>query len=112
MDETRVIIIFIISIASTFGATWCLFSQSTDSKKKKITQWLLWAVTQAEVALGSGTGALKLAMVYNMFVTTFPYFSKVISVKTFQKLVDLALNEMRKILTDNPAVIKKIGEIK
>lgn len=72
--------------------------------REKVVQWLLWAVTKAETELGSGTGQLKLAMVYDMFIVRFPKISKVLSFKVFSKLVDIALARMRCILQSNQAI--------
>ena len=38
---------------------------------ESLRQWLLFAVTEAEKSLGSGTGKLKLRQVYDMFLTKF-----------------------------------------
>lgn len=67
----------------------------------KIKEWLLWAVTQAEKALGGGTGELKLRYVYDLFVTKFPVAAKVISFAVFSSLVDEALEKMRELLETN-----------
>ena len=58
---------------------------------EKVKQWLLIAVTEAEKALGSGTGKLKLAYVYDLFVAKFPWLVKIISFETFSSLVDEVL---------------------
>ena len=64
----------------------------------KVKSWLLWAVTQAEREYGSGTGKLKLAMVYDMFIAKFPKLQAVIPYKLFSQLVDKALEAMREML--------------
>lgn len=76
----------------------------TANQIAAIKEWLLWAVTQAEADLGSGTGQLKLRYVYDMFVTQFPWAAKVISFELFAKMVDEALEKMREMLKTNPAV--------
>lgn len=70
----------------------------------KVKEWLLWAVTEAEAALGGGTGQLKLRYVYDLFVEKFPWLVKVISFELFSGLVDDALEEMREMLKSNAAV--------
>ena len=55
----------------------------TKTQVAKIKEWMLWAVTMAEMELGSGTGILKLRMVYDMFVARFPLVAKVVSFETF-----------------------------
>ena len=37
----------------------------TAEQREKVKEWLLWAVTQAEAELGSGTGKLKLRQTYD-----------------------------------------------
>ena len=78
--------------------------KSREEKIKVVKQWLLWAVACAESALGSGTGRLKLAQVYNKFLETFPQLSTVVSFELFCKLVDEALEELQKLMQDNPAI--------
>ena len=71
---------------------------------EKVKQWLLIAVTEAEKALGSGTGKLKLAYVYDLFVAKFPWLVKIISFETFSSLVDEVLDDMRKLIDTNPNI--------
>lgn len=76
---------------------------------KNLKTWLLWAVTQAEKELGDGTGKLKLAMVYDMFVAKFPEMALVLSNERFSGLVDEALEEMKKMLETNKAAAKIVS---
>lgn len=69
--------------------------------KKNIKRWLFYAVTEAEKALGSKTGKLKLAQVFANFVSIFPIFSKFVTFATFSKWVDIALAEMKEYLQSN-----------
>lgn len=78
--------------------------KSKDQKIAVVKEWLIWAVACAESALGSGTGRLKLAQVYNKFLETFPQFSKVISFELFCRLVDEALEELQNLMNDNEAI--------
>lgn len=64
----------------------------------KIRSWLLWAVTTAEKKFGSGTGKLKLAFVYDMFIAKFPKLQSVVPYKLFAVLVDQALAVMKEML--------------
>ena len=75
----------------------------------KIQNWLLWAVTQAEKQYGSGTGKLKLAYVYDIFVSKFPKLQAVIPYSLFSKLVDKSLETMREMLKNTKIsdIIKK-----
>ena len=78
----------------------------------KIRSWLLWAVTQAEKEFGSGTGKLKLAFVYDMFIAKFPKLQIIIPFKLFSALVDQALTVMKEMLKNERilALIEKGGE--
>ena len=76
----------------------------SDEQKRKVKEWLLWAVTQAEAELGGGTGKLKLRQVYDLFVQRFPAIARAVSFETFCLWVDGALEEMRELLKQNRAV--------
>ena len=76
----------------------------TKDQIAKIKEWLLYAVTEAEIELGNGTGQLKLRLVYSWFVDKFPVVAKVVSFSTFSKWVDDALDELRNLLKTNEAV--------
>ena len=81
---------------------------------EKVKNWLLWAVCEAETALGSGTGKLKLATVYSLFIEKFPTFSKIMPFSLFSRLVDEALEIMREWLESNKniAAVIQTGEEK
>ena len=84
-----------------------IYLYQTD--KKRVLEWLLVAVTMAEKELGSGTGKIKLRMVYDSFIDKFRVFSKIISFDTFSRLVDKALEQMKQILESNVAVQAFVG---
>ena len=75
-----------------------------ESQITKIKEWLLFAVTEAERELGSGTGQLKLRYVYDMFVTKFPFLVKFISFEYFSFLVDEVLVKFKEMFKNNAAV--------
>lgn len=77
------------------------FKLPTAEQMDNLREWLLFAVTQAEAELGSGTGKLKLRQAYDQFVERFPALAMVISFNTFSGMVDDALVEMRKMLAEN-----------
>lgn len=74
------------------------------SQIANLKEWLLYATTEAEKALGSGTGKLKLRTVYDMFLAKFPWLAKGISFDMFSGLVDEALEDMNDLLANNAAV--------
>ena len=80
----------------------CRFSRlPSEEQLDKVREWLLWAVIEAERALGSGTGQLKLRQVYDLFVTRFGWLAKVIPFGVFSAMVDDALAEMKELLAKN-----------
>lgn len=81
-------------------------------QREKVKEWLLWAVTEAEKELGSGTGQLKLRQVYDLFLQRFPAIAKRISFATFSYWVDKALIDMREMLNKNKTIYQmvKAGE--
>lgn len=86
------------------------FKKPGSEQITKVKEWLLFAVAEAERALGGGTGQLKLRYVYDMFVSKFSYIAKFISFETFSKMVDEVLVKFRKMLEENKAVKQYVGE--
>ena len=76
----------------------------TATQIAKVKEWLVYACMEAEKALGEKTGKLKLRMVYDMFLTKFPWLAKVITFEQFSKYVDEALERFKKMLESNVAV--------
>ena len=72
--------------------------------KANVKEWLLWAVTDAENFLGSGTGKLKLRYVYDKFCEKFPAVKYVLPFSVFSVWVDEALVLMRKEIEQNPNI--------
>ena len=77
----------------------------TAQETENLKEWLRFAVAEAEKELGSGTGQLKLRMVYDKAIEKFPFISK-IPFSVFSGFVDQALDWMKDQLTNN----KKIRE--
>lgn len=76
----------------------------------KIKEWLVWAVSQAEKDLGSGTGQIKLRKVYDMFTSKYHIISIFVTFDVFSKWVDSALDVMREMICTNPQVENYIEE--
>lgn len=92
---------------------FAFFKSPSESQLQKVKEWLLWAVTEAEKELGSGTGRLKLRFVYDLFISKFKWIAYLLSFEAFSDLVDEALDEMRDMLSTNAAVqslVNKEGE--
>ena len=97
-----VLLIFVGSIILAF------FKSPSSTQLRKVKAWLLLAVTQAEIELGNGTGKLKLRFVYDLFITKFKWIAYLISFEMFADLVEDALDEMREMLKNNPAVFNLV----
>lgn len=98
-------LVIAIAVCLLFGI-YCIYvflHRPTSVQIQAVKEWLLWAVTQAEKELGSGTGQLKLRYVYNMFIERFNYLASVITFDMVSDLVDEALDEMKKMLSTNAA---------
>lgn len=85
-------------------AVYVFVKKPTNAQIESVKKWLLYAVTEAEKALGSGTGKLKLRYVYDMFISKFPWLAKAITFEMLSILVDEALDEMKKMLESNEDV--------
>lgn len=96
-------LLVVIACAGIAGIVYVkkFMSLPTTEQIKKVKEWLLWAVVQAEAELGSGTGTLKLRYVYDMFLERFPEVAKLISFEQFSKLVDEVLEYMRRLIDSN-----------
>ena len=95
-------------IAAIVFAIIKFFKLPTKEQIANIKEWLKWAVTEAEKALGSGTGQLKLRYVYNLAVEKFPWVAQFISFEMFSAWVDEALDWMKKQLEENKAIKKLV----
>lgn len=96
------ILVAIIAVITVSGILIYNFVKMPPNQQiEKIQEWLLYAVVAAERELGSGTGQIKLRMVYDMFVGKFPSVAKILTFDSFSALVDDALNRMEKMLSKN-----------
>lgn len=102
--NTDIIINIALALILGGGITISIVKFIQLSKTKKIemiTEWLLFAVVQAEKELGGGTGQIKLRYVYDMFISKFKYVSILINFNQFSSMVDIALDKMREMLSNN-----------
>lgn len=79
------------------------------NQRKKVLEWLKYAVTEAEKMFGEKTGQLKLRQVYDWFVQKFPVVATVVPFRVFSAWVDVALETMRLWIEDNKNVASYIG---
>lgn len=96
------IVVGIAAIAVVVYAIYAFTKRPTSEQIQKVKEWLLYAVTEAEKELGGGTGQIKLRYVYDMFLSKFPFLTKVISFDMFSTLVDEVLEKFRTLLETNP----------
>ena len=92
------LIALIFSIISMIGQ---FAGKPNNEQLFALTEWLKFAVTEAEKALGSGTGQLKLRYVWNMAIERFDWLDRVMEFEKFAYYVDQALVWMREQLERN-----------
>lgn len=103
---------WVVALAAVLGvavfAVYRFAGLPTKEQKAKVKEWLIWACIEAEKALQSGTGQLKLRQVYDMFcaVPAFTWVAKLISFGTFSEWVSDALLKAKEMLISNPALAK------
>lgn len=102
MNAQIIVALVIVAIALVCGIIWFV-KLPKDKKIANIKEWLKFAVVEAEKELSSGTGQLKLRMVYDMAVKQFPFIVQLIPFDTFSGWVDEALDWMRGQLAENKA---------
>ena len=102
MNVQIIVALVIVAIALVCGIIWFV-KLPKEKQIASIKEWLKFAVIEAEKELGSGTGQLKLRMVYDMAVKQFPFIVQLIPFDTFSGWVDEALDWMRCQLAENKA---------
>ena len=102
--EWVLIVAGLVVIGMSIYVMWEFSRKPREEQIEQLRKWLLYAVTCAEAELGSGTGKMKLVLVYDRFLERFPWLAKIVSFEWFSELVDDALTEMRKMLTENKAI--------
>lgn len=78
--------------------------QAKDKLIRAVSDWLLYAVTEAERTLGDGTGKIKIREVYDRALARFPELTYVITLEQLDELAQHPLEEMRKLLESNEAI--------
>lgn len=102
MNAQIIVALVIVAIALVCGIIWFV-KLPKEKKIANIKEWLKFAVVEAEKELGSGTGQLKLRMVYDMAVKQFPFIVQLVPFDTFSGWVNEALDWMRGQLAENKA---------
>ena len=104
MNNWLTIILSIAALAVFIVKVVQFVRSPSDKQIENLKEWLKLAVTEAEAALGSGTGQLKLRDVYDMAVEKFPWVGEFITFETFSAWVDEALEWMNNQLESNEKV--------
>lgn len=103
--------IAMVSVLIFMGSLVYKFFKLPNSKQMdKVKEWLIYACLQAELKLGSGTGVIKLRLVYDSFLSKFPWLAKVVSFELFSSMVDEALVTVREMLESNRAVRELVAK--
>lgn len=86
------------------------FGLPTEKQVEKIKEWLICACIEAERALQSGTGQLKLRQVYDMFcaVPAFTWVAKLISFELFSEWVSDALATAKEMMINNKTLAEYV----
>lgn len=101
--KPQIIVVIFIAVVATAGGVYYFIKLPKEKRISNIKEWLKYAVVEAEKALGSGTGQLKLRMVYDMAAKQFSWIINSIPFETFSAWVDEDLEWMNKQLEDNKA---------
>ena len=100
-DNWAIFVAMICGVA--FVTTMVIKFMNMPSAKQieNLMEWLKIAVVEAEKALGTGTGSLKLRSVYESAVIAFPWIAKYMTFEKFSELVDVALEWMKEQIEKN-----------
>ena len=104
MDNMIIALGIIGLIGIAIAAIYYFIKLGKEKQLEVVREWLLLAVIEAEKALGSNTGRIKLRYVYDLFITKFKFLSLVISFDQFSLLVDDALDVMRDMIISNKSI--------
>ncbi len=96
--------VLIIALGALIYVAYKFLKKPSEQQIETVKQWLIYACIEAEKLLGSKTGILKLRYVYDLFVTKFPWLAQIISFEYFSRLVDEALETVRRQLENNEAI--------
>lgn len=113
IENWELIVAIIVLILAIGASVVAFFILPTKKKKELITKWLLTVVLEAESKLGDGAGRAKLAYAYDQFIGKYKLLSTFISYEQFEAMVDNALEEMNKALSDSEELSHKVenGEL-
>lgn len=104
LDNWYVIVLILAVITLAVLYVRKFYGMPTEEQVKKIKEWLLYAVIEAEKEFKGGTGQLKLRFCWDWFVEKYPAVARVITFEMFSLWVDEALEQMKHILATNKSI--------
>lgn len=110
VDNWYLVVAGLAGLAFVIYCLYTFFGMPTEKQIAKVKEWLIWACIEAEKALQSGTGQLKLRQVYDMFcaVPAFTWIAKVVSFDLFSMWVSDALVEVKQMLINNKTLAEYV----
>lgn len=91
------IALILIIVTTTIGFVKTPKSKQIEQVKECLLNWVI----EAEKQFGSKTGKLKLSYCWDKLIQRFPAVSVFISFETFSLMIDVALENMREMLSNN-----------
>ena len=110
VDNWYLVVAGLVVLAFVIYCLYTFFGMPTEKQIAKVKEWLIWACIEAEKALQSGTGQLKLRQVYDAFcsVPAFTWIAKVVSFDLFSVWVSDALVEVKQMLINNKTLAEYV----
>lgn len=100
-DNWAILVAMICGVAFVTAMVVKFMNMPSAKQIENLMEWLKIAVVEAEKALGTGTGSLKLRSVYESAVIAFPWVAKYMTFEKFSELVDVALEWMKEQIEKN-----------
>ena len=100
LDATTICVMCVIAIAVLLSLDAFLTKKKNSERIKTVKSWLLFCVIKMEKVYGSGTGQLKLRAAWDLALQRFPFLAIIVTFDEFKTWVDEALDEMKKMLSD------------
>lgn len=100
-DNWAIFVAVICGVAFVTTMVVKFMNMPSAKQIENLMEWLKIAVVEAEKALGTGTGSLKLRSVYESAVIAFPWIAKYMTFEKFSELVDVALEWMKEQIEKN-----------
>lgn len=100
-DNWAILVAMICGVAFVTTMVVKFMNMPSAKQIENLMEWLKIAVVEAEKALGTGTGSLKLRSVYESAVIAFPWIAKYMTFEKFSELVDVALEWMKEQIEKN-----------